>query len=55
MTNKRFALDTNILIQLFDSLVIALALEADCEILYTEDMQHGLFVNEKLQIINPYK
>ena len=40
--------------QLFDSLIVALALEADCEILYTEDMQHGLLVNKKLQIINPF-
>ena len=40
--------------QLFDSLVVALALESDCKILYTEDMQHGLLVNKKLQIINPF-
>ena len=40
--------------QLFDSLVVASTLEADCEILYTEDMQHGLLVNKRLQIINPY-
>lgn len=40
--------------QLFDSFVVALALEADCEILYSEDMQHGLLVNKKLQIINPF-
>jgi uncharacterized protein (TIGR02145 family) len=38
--------------QLFDSLVVALALEADCEILYTEDMHHGLLVNKKLQMFN---
>ena len=40
--------------QLFDSLVVALALEAECDILYTEDMQHNLIVNKKLQIINPF-
>jgi predicted nucleic acid-binding protein len=40
--------------QLFDSLIVALALEADCDILYTEDMKHGLLVNKKLQIINPF-
>ena len=40
--------------QLFDSLIVALSLESDCEILYTEDMQHGLLVNKKLQIINPF-
>ena len=40
--------------QLFDSLVVALALESNCKILYTEDMQPGLLVNKKLQIINPF-
>ena len=40
--------------QLFDSIVVALALESDCEILYTEDMQHRLLVNKKLQVINPF-
>ncbi|MCL2027310.1 MAG: PIN domain-containing protein [Bacteroidales bacterium] len=40
--------------QLFDSIVVALALEANCDILYTEDMQHGLLVNKKLQIVNPF-
>jgi predicted nucleic acid-binding protein len=40
--------------QLFDSLIVASALEADCDILYTEDMKHGLLVNKKLQIINPF-
>jgi predicted nucleic acid-binding protein len=40
--------------QLFDSLIVALALEADCEILYTEDMQHNLLVDKKLRIINPF-
>jgi len=40
--------------QLFDSLIVALALESECKILYTEDMQHGLLVNKKLQIINPF-
>jgi len=40
--------------QLFDSIIVALALESDCKILYTEDMQHGLLVNKKLQIINPF-
>ena len=40
--------------QLFDSIIVALAIESDCKILYTEDMQHGLLVNKKLQIINPF-
>lgn len=38
----------------WDSLVVAAALQAGCALLYTEDMQHGLFVDERLQILNPF-
>lgn len=37
----------------YDSLVIAAALEADCGILYTEDLQHNQKINE-LTIVDPY-
>ena len=37
----------------YDSLIIAAALSIDCEILYSEDLQHGQKVFG-LQIINPF-
>ena len=37
----------------YDSLVIAAALQAGCEILYTEDLQHLQRI-ETLQIVNPF-
>ena len=37
----------------WDSMVVACALAANAEILYSEDMQDGLVVREVLQIINP--
>jgi len=40
--------------QIFDSIIVASALEADCEILYSEDMQHNMIVYKKLKIINPF-
>ena len=40
--------------QLFDGIIVAAALEARCTILYSEDMQHELLVNEQLRIINPF-
>lgn len=40
--------------QLFDAVVVASALEANCDILYSEDMHHGLVVNGLLTIINPF-
>jgi len=40
--------------QLFDSIVVASALEADCHILYSEDLHHGLLVENRMKIINPF-
>jgi len=40
--------------QIFDAFIVTLALEADCDILYSEDMQHKLVVEQKLTIINPF-
>ena len=39
----------------WDSLIVASALENNCSILYTEDLQHGQVIEEKLKIINPFK
>ncbi len=39
----------------WDSLIIASALENDCSILYTEDMQDGQIIEDKLKIMNPFK
>ncbi len=39
----------------WDSMIVAGALCADCSILYTEDMQSGLKVEERLTIVNPFK
>ncbi len=37
-----------------DSLIIATAFEANCKILYSEDMQHNQIIDKKLRIINPF-
>jgi predicted nucleic acid-binding protein len=39
---------------LFDSIIVASALEADCNTLYSEDLHHGLIVEKQLKIINPF-
>jgi predicted nucleic acid-binding protein len=39
----------------YDSMIIAAALEAGCERLYSEDMQHRQIINKKLQIVNPFQ
>jgi len=38
----------------WDSLIVASALEAEGNVLYSEDMQHSLVVNNRLAIINPF-
>ena len=39
----------------WDSLMIASALRANCQILFSEDMQDGLYVYQRLRIQNPLK
>ena len=39
----------------WDSMIVACALAANAEILYSEDMQNGLVIRGVLQIINPLK
>lgn len=38
----------------FDSLIVASALEAGCDTLYTEDLQHGQVIEGKLTVTNPF-
>ena len=39
----------------YDSLIVATALEAGCSTLYSEDMQHGQLIDNRLTIINPFR
>jgi predicted nucleic acid-binding protein len=38
----------------WDSTIVASALDAGVSILYSEDMQHGLTIEEQLQVRNPF-
>lgn len=38
----------------FDSLILASALTAGCQILYSEDLQHGQIIDGRLTIVNPF-
>ncbi len=38
----------------FESLIVASALEAGCDTLYTEDLQHGQVIEGKLTVTNPF-
>src|ERR1700754_2105450 len=39
----------------FDSCIIAFALIENCEALYSEDMQHGQVLYDRLTVINPFR
>jgi predicted nucleic acid-binding protein len=39
----------------WDSTIVASALYADASVLYSEDMQDGLVVDNRVCIINPFK
>jgi predicted nucleic acid-binding protein len=39
----------------WDSMMIASALNNHCSVLYSEDMHHSQIIEDRLQIINPFK
>ena len=39
----------------YDSLILASALLAGCDMLFTEDMQHGQVIENSLTICNPFR
>jgi predicted nucleic acid-binding protein len=42
-------------LSIFDAMIAAAALEAGCGTLWSEDMQHGLSLEEGLRIVNPFR
>lgn len=41
-------------ISFWDSMLVSTAIQSQCSIFYTEDMRHGLIVNDVLTIVNPF-
>lgn len=41
-------------ISIYDGLIVASAIQAGCDILYSEDMHDGLGIGEQLRIVNPF-
>jgi predicted nucleic acid-binding protein len=40
--------------KIYDALIIASALEANCDLLYSEDLQDGHVIDRRLKIRNPF-
>ena len=41
-------------LSVYDSMIVSSAILGECGILYSEDMQHGLVIDGKLRICNPF-
>ena len=42
-------------LSLYDAMIAASALHADCDTLWSEDMQHGMALDDRLRIVNPFR
>jgi len=42
-------------LSIYDAMIAASALQADCETLWTEDLHHGMALAEGLRIVNPFQ
>ena len=36
-------------------MIAAAALRADCETLWSEDLQHGMLLDGRLKVVNPFR
>lgn len=41
-------------LSIFDALMLAIALRANCTTFFSEDMHHGLVIEDRLAILNPF-
>lgn len=42
-------------LSIYDAMIAAAALHADCDALWSEDMQHGMVIDNRLRIVNPFR
>ena len=42
-------------LSIYDAMIAASALDAGCDTLWSEDMQHGMKLDESLRIANPFR
>ncbi len=54
MVKEAIALGERYQLSHWDSLIVAAALRANCDTLYSKDMQHGQLIDGRLTVINPF-
>lgn len=42
-------------LSIWDAMIAAAALHAGCDTLWSEDMQHGMAIGERLRIVDPFR
>jgi predicted nucleic acid-binding protein len=42
-------------LSIYDAMIAASALHADCDTLWSEDMQDGIVLDDRLRIVNPFR
>jgi predicted nucleic acid-binding protein len=42
-------------LSVYDAMIAASAFQADCDTLWSEDMQHGMALDGRLRIVNPFR
>lgn len=52
---KGLALAERHSLSIYDGMIAASAIHARCDTLYSEDMQHGMLLEEGLRIVNPFR
>ncbi len=41
-------------LSIYDAMIVASALHADCDVLWSEDMQDGMKIAKRLRVVNPF-
>jgi predicted nucleic acid-binding protein len=42
-------------LSIYDAMIAAAALHADCDTLWSEDMHDGMLLDDRLRIVNPFR
>jgi len=42
------------MLSIYDAMIAAAALHAHCDTLWSEDMQDGMVIEERLRVVNPF-
>lgn len=42
-------------LSIYDALIVASALDAQCDLLWSEDMQHRMRIEKTLRVVNPFE